>query len=64
MDMSPYLPLWAHVMLQEIEARRRREGIPVPGRTWHGLCKLAKKLHVEETLPSPVTQAPPLAAKL
>jgi LDH2 family malate/lactate/ureidoglycolate dehydrogenase len=51
-------------MMQEIEARRRREGIPVPGRTWHGFCRLAKKLHVEETLPSPVTQAPPLAAKL
>ena len=30
-----------------IEKRRRREGIPVPGRTWHGFTKLSKKLGVK-----------------
>ena len=30
-----------------IEATRRQEGIPVPGRTWYGFQKLAVKLEVE-----------------
>ena len=47
-----------------IEAERRAEGIPVPGRTWHGFEKIAEKLGVEcvTRLASPVACVLPSAA--
>ena len=39
-----------HAEAERVEAERRAEGIPVPGRTWHGFEKIAEKLGVVGTL--------------